>query len=66
MRKEYDFSKAKRGTFFHKDATVILPIYLEADITDYLSEKAKAKGVELSDIVNELLRKDIDLIEGMK
>ena len=28
--------------------------------------RAKAKGVEVNDMVNDLLRKDIDLIEGIK
>ena len=39
---------------------------VDADVLDYLSAKAKAKGVEVSDMVNDLLRKDIDLIEGIK
>lgn len=41
-------------------------MYLDADVFDYLSAKAKAKGIEVNDMVNDLLRKDIDLVEGMK
>jgi hypothetical protein len=66
MKDEYDFSKAKRGKFFKTDASMNLPVYLNAEVFDYLSEKAKLKGVELSDMVNDMLKKDIDLIEGVK
>lgn len=66
MRDEYDFSKAERGKFYRPDAQFNLPVYLEADVLDYFSAKAKAKGVELNTLVNDLLKKDIALIEGVK
>jgi len=66
MKKEYDFSKGERGKFYRQDTKLNLPVYLDADVLDYLSARAKAKGVEIDDMVNDLLRKDIALIEGMK
>lgn len=66
MKKEYDFTKGERGKFFRKESKLNLPVYLDADVLDYLSAKAQAKGVEIDDMVNDLLRKDIELIEGMK
>lgn len=65
MKNEYDFSKAERGRFYQADAKSNLPVYLDADIQDYLSAKARAKGVAVNEIVNDLLRKDIALIEGV-
>lgn len=59
MRDEYDFSKAERGKFYRPDITLKPPVYLEAEIFDYLAEKAKAKGVPVDEMINELLRKDI-------
>ena len=41
-----------------------LPIYLETEVFDYFAEKAK--GVELNTMVNDLLKKDIALIEDFK
>jgi hypothetical protein len=41
----------------------LLVVYLDEEVEDYLAKKAEAKGVELSDLVNELLKKDIELIE---
>lgn len=66
MREEYDFSKGERGKFYKADAQYNLPLYLEADVLNYFTIKAKAKGVDLNTLVNDLLKKDIDLIEGFK
>lgn len=66
MRDEYDFSKGERGKFYNPNAQFNLPLYLEADVLNYFTAKAKAKGVELNKLVNDLLKKDIDLIEGVK
>jgi len=44
MRDEYDFSKSERGKFYRPDAQHNLPLYLEADVRDYFTARAKAKG----------------------
>ncbi len=41
-----------------------LPVYLESEVLNYFSAKAKAKGVELNSMVNDLLKKDMELIES--
>ena len=66
MRSEYDFSNGARGKFFRKNAEMHLPVYLEDEVLSYLQERARAKGVELSELVNALLKQDIALIEAAK
>jgi len=66
MRDEYDFSKGERGKFFRPDAQLNLPVYLDDDVRSYLQRQATAKGKELNEIVNEMLKKDIDLVEAVK
>ncbi len=66
MRREYDFSDGKRGLFFRKGAVTQLPIYLDADVREYFAARATAKGKDLDTLVNELLRRDIELIETAK
>ena len=66
MREEYDFSKGERGKFYKPNTTINLPVYLDNEVLNYLSAKAKAKGIELNTMVNDLLKKDIALIEGVK
>lgn len=66
MKPEYDFSKGERGKFFKADAELRLPIYLDEDIQRYLTERAADKGVPLSEMVNGLLKRDIQMIESVK
>ena len=63
MKDHYDFSKGVRGKFYKEGATFRLPVYLDERVQDYLAAKAEARGMELADLVNDMLRKDIDLIE---
>ena len=63
MKEEYDFSNAERGKFYRPDAQLNIPVYLDQDIENWLTEKAKEKGVDLQSLVNELLRKDISLTQ---
>jgi len=63
MKKEYDFSKAERGRFFHSEASLNVPVYLDQDVELWFAEKAKSQGVELQHLINKLLRKDISLIQ---
>ncbi len=63
MPDEIDFSKGVRGKFFRPGLRLNLPVYLDSEVQDRLSSLASAKGVDLSELVNDLLRKDIELIE---
>jgi hypothetical protein len=66
MPGEIDFSKGTRGKFFKPGARLSLPVYLEAEVQDYLAARAKARGIEVAQLVNELLKKDIELIEAAR
>lgn len=66
MKDHYDFSKGVRGKFYKPDALFRLPVYLDEQVESYLAAKADAKGVELSDLVNELLKREIEIIEAVK
>lgn len=66
MKPEYDFAKGERGKFFRPNGTLQLPIYLDADVQTYLAEQAVRKGVSLNEMINGLLKQDIQIIESMK
>ena len=63
---EIDFSKGERGKFFKSNAVLHLPVYLDANVQDSLADIAAKKGVELSTLANELLKREIDIIEALK
>lgn len=66
MPSEIDFSKGTRGKFFRPAAQLHVPVYLDAAVQDYLSQRARARGIDVAQLVNELLKKDIELIETVK
>ena len=66
MKDEYDFSNAERGKFYRRDAQLIPPVHLDPEVLSYLTARAEARGTSLSTLVNDLLRKDIELIEAAK
>ena len=61
MKKEYDFSKAERGKFYHKGARLRLPIYLDANLQYQLQRLAQERHVQFGEIVHRLLKKEIHL-----
>jgi len=63
MKPEYDFKKGVRGQFHRPDAAMQIPVYLEPEVLAFLSAKAEKKGVEVDRIVNDLLKRDIGIIE---
>jgi len=63
MPAEIDFSKGVRGKFFRPGAKFNLPVYLDDQVQARLTALANAKGVDLSALVNDMLRKDLELIE---
>lgn len=66
MKKEYDFSKGERGKFYDPDAELCLPIYLEPDIADFMRKLAGEKDTDIEKLINDWLRKNIDLIETVQ
>lgn len=66
MKPEYDFSKGERGKFFRPNVEVRLPIYLNADVQAYLAERAAQKGIPLDEMVNTLLKQEIQMIETVR
>jgi len=66
MPAEIDFSGGVRGKFHRPDAKISLPVYLDADVQAYLAQIATHKGVPLSTLANDLLKREIAIIESVK
>jgi hypothetical protein len=61
MKEKYDFSNAEQGQFYVPAEDIQLPIYLDKDIIQYLNEKCLITQESLQILVNDLLRKDIEI-----
>lgn len=66
MRKEYDFSKAERGKFYRPDARFNLPVYLEEEVQTFVQAIAEKRRIDLSTVVNQLLRGDMQIADALK
>ena len=63
---EIDFSGGFRGKFYRPGASISQPLYLEAEVQGYLVALATRKGVPLSELTNDLLKKEIAILEVAK
>jgi hypothetical protein len=63
MKTEYNFSKGERGKFTNPDGEFNLPIYLDREVADYVEKLSVERKVDRSQIVNKLLRKDMEIRE---
>jgi hypothetical protein len=66
MKMEYDFSGAERGKFYRPDAEFQIPVYLETDSLVFVQEIARRKGTTVSQVVNDLLKADRDLVNRVQ
>lgn len=66
MPAEVNFAGAARGKFYRPNLRLNLPVYLDAEVQDYLNIIAAKKGIPLSQIANDLLKREIGIIEAVK
>ena len=66
MKDHYDFSKGVRGKFFSPNAVFKEPVYLDEEVQSWLAACADSKGIDLSVLVNNLLKKEIEIIEAVR
>lgn len=67
MKDEYDFSGAEQGKFYRPIEDLDIPIYLDREIKAFFIEKLNAKDQEfsLSQVVNAILKKDIEILNQL-
>ena len=64
---EIDFSKGVRGLHhIPAGARVYLPVAIESSVYEYFSAKAEQKGIELADLLTDVLARDIEITEALK
>jgi len=59
MRKEYDFSKGKRGAIIPAKGKTRITMYLDDEVLDEFRERAETEGVGYQTLINEALNKHI-------
>jgi hypothetical protein len=67
MPAEIDFSEGVRGLHHvPPGAKVMMPASIERSVWTYFSGKAERRGVDLSELLTEVLMRDIEINEALK
>jgi hypothetical protein len=67
MPVEIDFGEAARGLHhILPGAKVFLPASIERSVWQYFSVKAEQKGIDLSELLTDVLKRDIEINEALK
>ena len=64
---EIDFSSGVRGLHhLSPGATVLVPASIERGVWEYFSGKAQQRGIDVSQLLTEVLQRDIEIGEALK
>jgi hypothetical protein len=64
---EINFSKGVRGLhYISPGAMVLMPASIEKSVWAYFSGKAEERGIQLSELLTEVLKRDIEINEALK
>jgi len=67
MPDEIDFSSGVKGLHhIPAGSRVFLPTSIDQSVWEYFSRKAEQKGVGLSDLLTDVLKRDIEINEALK
>ena len=66
MRKEYDFSKGKRGPVIASPGKTRITIMLDDDIIEFFRSRAESLGTGYQTMINAALRASIGEVKGKK
>jgi len=65
MKEEYDFSTAEQGKFYRPIDELEIPVYLDKDVEKFFYQRAAGRDIDLKQIVDTILRKEMDLLRAI-
>ena len=67
MPAEIDFSKGVRGLHhIPPEGKTLMPASIERSVWEYFSGKAEERGIDLSELLTEVLKRDIEIREALR
>jgi hypothetical protein len=66
MKKHYDFRKASQGKMYRPADKLRIPVYLDRDVERGLASAKQGADDNLSQIVNAILRKELEVAEMLQ
>ncbi len=65
MKEEYDFSKAEQGKFYRPIDELEIPVYLDKDVEKFFYQRAAGRDIDLKQVIDTILRKEMDLLKAI-
>ena len=65
MKEEYDFSAAEQGKFYRPIDELEIPVYLDKDVEKFFYQRTAGRDIDLKQIVDTILRKEMDLLRAI-
>ncbi len=66
MKKEYDFTDSEQGKFYRPMEELEIPIYIDKNIQKVIMSVADKSNKSVSELVNTLLKNDIEIAQSLK
>ena len=66
MKKHYDFANAEVGKYYRPLESLELPVYLDKAVKESLFKLSLESGKDLTVLVNDLLKKYLELISSVR
>jgi hypothetical protein len=66
MKEEYDFTDAEQGKFYRPMEELEIPIYIDKNIQKVIVSVADKNNKSISELVNTLLKNDIEIAQSLK
>jgi len=65
MKEEYNFTNAEQGKFYRPLEELEIPIYLDKDVRTFFMDKMRVKSFSLNQLVNSILKQDIEITKKL-
>ena len=66
LDQEIDFSNSVRGKFYKRGAELRIPVYLEPELLELLTEIASRKDIPLDSLVNTIIKNELAIAEVLR
>lgn len=66
LDKEVNFEGGVRGKFYRAGMVVHVPVYLEESVLNPLTEIAQRKGMQVSDLISDVLKRELAIAEVLR
>ena len=62
---DFDFSKGEVGKFYHENAVIHFPVYLDPEVLRFFRRRAHEQHLDIEALFNQILKREMAQISGI-